>query len=388
MNLLCLAGAGVRRNPVRTALTVLTVTAAFLLFGLLDAVRASFADAGQRIDGASRLQVTSRLSLVQSLPRSLEAAIAGVDGVAAVGSGSLFPAVYQDARNPITGYAVSTDYLALMPELDASDQARRAFAATRDGALVGESLMRRHGWKVGDRVPLLSSLHPLQDGSSAWSFEIVGELRAVDARDRGFLDEVFLVRWDFLDSASPHNHGRVGWVQVIVRDPLAAGTVARTIDALSAHSDHETRTQTEEAAAAGWIRQLADVGALTASIMAAVLFTLLLLTGHTMMTALREREAEFAVLKTLGFTDRAVLALVLAESTGLLLAGGVAGIGLATLAMPQVAAVSGAPLNLAPPGASTWGLGVLLMLGCGLLTGALPALRAARLAPAAVLAGR
>jgi len=149
MNLLHLAGTGVRRNPVRASLTVLTVATAFLLFGLLDAVRSSFDEAGQRIDGAARLQVTSRMSLMQSLPRSLEPAIAGIEGVAAVGSGSLFPAVHQDARNPIPGYAVSSGYLALMPELDASAQARQAFATKRDGALVGESLM---GWKVGDGV--------------------------------------------------------------------------------------------------------------------------------------------------------------------------------------------------------------------------------------------
>jgi len=388
MNLLHLAATGVRRNPVRASLTVLTVATAFLLFGLLDAVRLSFDEAGQRIDGAARLQVTSRMSLMQSLPRSLEPAIAGIEGVAAVGSGSLFPAVHQDARNPIPGYAVSSGYLALMPELDASAQARQAFATKRDGALVGESLMQRRGWKVGDRVPLQSSLHPRRDGSSAWEFEIVGAVRARDERDRGFLDEVFLVRWDFLDAETPYNHGRVGWYQVIVRDPLAAAAVARAIDALSANSDHETRTQTEEAAAAGWIRQLADIGALSSSIMAAVLFTLLLLTGHATMAALNERQAEFAVLKTLGFTDRTVLSLVLAESTGLLLAGGVLGIGLAALAVPHVAAASGAALNLAPPGMATWGLGVLLMLGCGLLAGALPALRAARIAPAVALARR
>jgi putative ABC transport system permease protein len=180
----------------------------------------------------------------------------------------------------------------------------------------------------------------------------------------------------------------VGWYVTRVTDVNQADRVAKAIDAISANSDHETRTQTEQAATASWMKQLADIGLIVGSIMGAVFFTLLLLSGNTMMQAVRERTSELAVLKTIGFSNHAVLAIVLAESVLLLLLGGVIGLGLASLIVPIVGAGSGGMLNLPPVGANSWLLGLTLMILIGLLVGALPALRAMRLNIVDALAGR
>ena len=198
---------------------------------------------------------------------------------------------------------------------------RKAFAETKNGALIGERLAQRFHWKVGDRVPLQSTIFPDRTGSKNWSFEVVGILHAKDKKTGGFFDQMFLLHWKNFDETTPFNQGQVGWYVTQVADVNQADSVAKSIDALSANSDHETRTQTEQAATASWMKQLADIGLIVASIMGAVFFTLLLLSGNTMMQAVRERTSELAVLKTIGFSNRSVLAMVLAESVLLLLAG-------------------------------------------------------------------
>jgi len=180
----------------------------------------------------------------------------------------------------------------------------------------------------------------------------------------------------------------VGWYVTRVSDVNQADRVAKAIDAISANSDHETRTQTEQAATASWMKQLADIGLIVGSIMGAVFFTLLLLSGNTMMQAVRERTSELAVLKTIGFSNHAVLGIVLAESVLLLLLGGVIGLGLASLIIPLLSARSGGMLNLPSIDHTTWLLGLILMIAIGLLVGVVPAIRAMRLNIVDALAGR
>ncbi|MGZ5277358.1 MAG: ABC transporter permease, partial [Caldimonas sp.] len=146
--------------------------------------------------------------------------------------------------------------------------------------------------------------------------------------------------------------------------------------------------QTEQAATASWMKQLADIGLIVGSIMGAVFFTLLLLSGNTMMQAVRERTGELAVLKTIGFSNLSVLAMVLAESVLLLVLGGVLGLAIASLLIPVVSAGSGGMLNLPVVGADSWLLGLALMVLIGTLVGSLPAWSAMRLNIVDALAGR
>ena len=388
MKYLHLVWASLFRRKTRTFLTLVSIIAAFVLFGLLDAVRTSFSQAGQSANGAQRLQTASKLSFIQTLPQSLEAQIAAVPGVKIVTYANWFGGAYQDPHNQIFSFAVEPNYLDLYPEIAVSADQRKAFADTRTGALVGEVLAQRYKWKVGDKVPLQSTIYPDREGSKNWSFDIVGILHSTDKKSSGFFDQMFLLNWKYFDETTPYNRGQVGWYVARVADVNEADRVAKAIDTISANSDHETRTQTEQAATASWMKQLADIGLIVGSIMGAVFFTLLLLSGNTMIQAVRERTSELAVLKTIGFSNLSVLAMVLAESVLLLVLGGLAGLGIASLLIPVVSAGSGGMLNLPRVGADSWVLGIVLMTLIGVLVGALPSWRAMRLNIVDALAGR
>ncbi|MFC4528772.1 ABC transporter permease [Dyella halodurans] len=388
MKYLHLIWAALFRRKARTILTLVSIIAAFLLFGMLDAVRTSFNQAGQSANGAQRLQTGSKLSFIQTLPQSLEAQIAQVPGVKMVTYANWFGGAYQDPHNQVFSFAVEPNYIDLYPEIEVSPAERKAFDDTRTGVLVGEKLAQRFNWKVGDKIPLQSTIFPNREGSKNWTFDIVGIMHSKDKKAGGFYDQLLLLHWKYFDETTPFNRGTVGWYVTRVTDVNQADRVAKAIDAISANSDHETRTQTEQAATANWMKQLADIGLIVGSIMGAVFFTLLLLSGNTMMQAVRERTSELAVLKTIGFSNHSVLAMVLAESVLLLLLGGCIGLGLATLIIPTISAGSGGMLNLGAVSGSSWLLGIVLMVLIGLLVGALPALRAMHLNIVDALAGR
>ena len=387
MKYLHLIWAALFRRKTRTILTLVSIVTAFLLFGMLDAVRTSFNQAGQSVNGAQRLQTGSRLSFIQTLPQGLNTQIAQVPGVKSVAYANWFGGAYQDPHNQVFSFAVSDNYLDQYPEVEVSPQVRKAFESTQTGLIVGEKLAQRFGWKVGDKIPLQSTIFPLRDGSKNWSFDIVGTMKAKD-NSAAWYDQLVLMHWKYFDEGTPYNRGTVGWYVTRVNDVNQADRVAKAIDAISANSDHETRTQTEQAATASWMKQMADIGLIVGSIMGAVFFTLLLLSGNTMMQAVRERTSELGVLKTIGFSSPSVLAMVLAESVLLLLIGGVIGLGLASLLIPIVAKGSGGMLNLPGVTGGSWMLGLGIMVLIGLLVGALPALRAMRLNIVDALAGR
>ena len=388
MKYLHLIWAALFRRKLRTILTLVSIITAFLLFGLLDAVRVGFDQAGQSANGAQRLQTGSRLSFIQTLPMALQRQIEQVPGVKMVTYANWFGGAYQDPHNQVFSFAVAPNYLDVYPEMEVTPEARKAFADNRIGALVGEGLAKRFKWKVGDQIPLQSTIFPDRNGSLNWKFQIVGLIHAADKKTGGWYDQMFLLNWKYFDDTTPYNRGQIGWYVTRVSDVNQADRVAKAIDAISANSDHETRTQTEQAAMSAWMKQVADIGLIVTSIMGAVFFTLLLLSGNTMMQAVRERTSEIAVLKTIGFSGQSVLGMVLAESVLLLLLGGVVGLGLASVIGPAVSAASGGTLNLPAAGPSSWGVGVGLMLLFGLVVGALPALNAMRLNITDALAGR
>ncbi|UHH09648.1 FtsX-like permease family protein [Luteimonas fraxinea] len=376
------------RRKTRTLLTVASIIAAFLLFGLLDGIRVAFVQLGQNSDGAQRLQTSSRLSMMEMLPQALSKRIELVDNIEAVTYANWFGGTYQGPRNQLFTFAVAPNYLNLYPEIVVDKAERDAFARTRTGVLVGEKLMQRFDWKVGDRIPLQSPIYPNSDGSMDWSFEIAGVIRNRGGKAGGFNDQLLLMHWSYFAESTPNVDNTVGWYISRVSDVRRADRAAKAIDALSANSPHETRTMTEGAAMASQLKQMADIGMIVGAIMGAVFFTLLLLTGNTMAQAVRERTGELAVLKTIGFSSASVLALVLAESVFLVLFGGVIGLGLSALVSAAVNLAAGDIIRLPGIEWQSWLLGFGLMLAIGLVVGALPALRAMRLNIVDALAGR
>ena len=388
MKYMHLVWAALFRRKARTFLTLASIMAAFLLFGLLDGIRTAFVQIGQSAEGAQRLQTSSRLSFMDTLPLALRQRIAQIDGVTDVAWANWFLATYQGPRNQIFAFAVAGNYLDLYPEYEASHEAREAFARTRTGILVGRDTAQRFEWEVGDRIPLLSSIYPNSDGSMNWEFDVVGILTAADDADYPLANAVILMRYDYFEESTPYVNGDVGWYISRVADVRQSDRIARDIDALSANSRHETRSMSEQAAMASQVRQMADIGLIVGSIMGAVFFTLLLLTGNTMAQAVRERTSEIGVLKTLGFTSTSVLLMILAESVLLVVIGGVAGLGLAMLAGPAVGQASGGMITLPPVGLDSWLLGLALMVAIGVVIGLLPAWRGMRLNIVDALAGR
>lgn len=385
MKYLHLIRAALMRSRTRTLLTLLSVMAAFLLFGMLDSVRVAF-NSGGGVAGVDRLVVASRLSITQMLPYSLLQQMEGVPGVERVAYAAWFGGIYRDPKNFFPNFSIGPGYLDLYPEYRLSASQRAAFDADRTGAVVGRSLAQRHGWKVGDTIPLQATIFP-KEGSNDWSFTLRGIFDVDDPKMRGLENQLFF-HWSYFDEANDFVKGRVGWYMVEVDDPGHSSRVALAVDALSANSDHETRTQTEQAFNQAFVKQFADIGLIVTGIMAAVFFTLLLLTGNTMAQAVRERIPELAVLKTIGFSNRSVLWLVLAESVLLVVLGGLVGMGFAALLMPLVSAGSNGVIQLPSVLPQTWAAGMALMVVIGVIVGLLPALRAMRLNIVDALAGR
>lgn len=385
MKYLHLIWAALFRSKTRTFLTLLSVVTAFLLFGMLDSVRVAF-NSSANVSGYNRLIVTSKLSITSSLPYSLNAQIESVPGVKKSSYATWFGGIYQDPKNFFPNFAVGPGYIELYPEYVISPEQLKAFYATQNGAIVGEALAKQHGWKLGDNIPLQATIFPTK-GSNNWNFKLVGTFHMNDNKRKGE-EKQLMFNWKYFDEANDYIKGQAHWYVVDVANPDQSNQVAQAIDKLSDNSDHETKTQTEQAFNQAFFKQIGDIGLIVTSIMAAVFFTLLLLTGNTMAQAVRERIPELAVLKTIGFSNRSVLWLVLVEAIALVALGGLIGLAIAAAMMPAISGASRGLIQLPYMPAATWALGIGLMIAFGVVVGLLPALRAMRLNIVDALAGR
>ena len=373
------------RSRTRTLLTLLSVVAAFLLFGMLDSVRVAFSSGGS-VEGANRLVVASRLSITQSLPIRLETQIRQVSGVRDVTYGMWFGGIYQDPKNFFPNFSVAPNYFDVYRELQIDPAQLQDWQQTRTGAIVGETLAKQFGWKIGDTIPLQATIFP-RGGSNDWPLVLKGIYRSKDRALAANEERQLMMNWKYFDESNDYIKNQVSWYTVTLDNPEQSSRVAQAIDAISANSDHETKTQTESAFQQAFVKQFADIGMIVTSIMGAVFFTLLLLTGNTMAQAVRERVPELATLKTLGFKDSTVLTLVMVESVLLIGLGGLIGMGLAALILP---AISPKSMGMLPPHVPTptWLVGIVLIVVIGIVVGLLPALRAKRLKIVDALAGR
>jgi len=327
MKYLPLIWAGVWRKPVRSTLTVLSVIVAFVLFGVLHGVSAA-------IDGIidamsdTRLRIQSKVSIAEPLPLAYLSRIESVKGVEGAGYYAWFGGYYQDPRNQFEVGAVDVDRLhAMFPELELKEEYAAAMRTTRNGALIGRDLAAQRGWKVGDRIPIKSTVYLRKDGAPEWDFEIVGIFGYTDSK---IPSNSLLFNYAYFDEARTFGNGTVSLYFAKIADPSRSGPISEAIDQLFANSTFETQTLNERDWIRGRIAQTGDIKFFINAIVAAVLFTLLFLTGNTMMQSVRERIPDLAVLKTYGFGNGAILALVFGEA--LLLCVAAAGIGIAIAA--------------------------------------------------------
>ena len=358
------------RKKTRTILTIGSIAVALFLYGLLVTIETAL-NAGVDVAGVDRLIVRNKISLIMPLPLSYQERLRQIDHVSEATFASWFGAIYQEPKNFFPQFAIDTNtYRKVFPEFEISDSEWQGFLADQEGAVVGRTTADRFGWKVGDRIPLQGTIW-----TGTWEFNI----RAIYEGSRSGDDESqFWFHWKFLEESRPWGKGTVGWYTVKVNDPDHSVTVSKTIDERFANSSYETSTETEQAFAAGFAKQIGNIKMLIMSIGAVVLFTLLLVTGNTMAMAVRERVPELGVLKTLGYGDRTVLFLVLAESLIIATVGGALGVGLAKLFTLGGDPTGGMlPVFFLSTGEML--LGITIAVFVGLAAGSIPALTAMNL---------
>ncbi|MDZ4829929.1 MAG: FtsX-like permease family protein [Phycisphaerae bacterium] len=381
MKFLRLVWSNLMRRKLRTSLTLLSVFIAFLLFGILCTIKESFS-AGVTMAGADRLIVRHKVSLIMLLPVNYGKRMENVPGVDAAVHWTWFNGIYQnEPKNFFGSFPVDPEpFLNMHPEYVLSSADKAAWLSTRTGAIVGRTLVERFGWKVGDRVPLMSPLWQ-RKGDIAWEFDIVG---IYDGAKKGTDTSGFFFRHDYFDEARAEGQGLVGWYVVRVNDPDRTAEVAAAIDAEFANSPYETKAEPEGAFAQSFIEQIGSIGTILLSILSAVFFTIILVAGNTMAQAVRERTSELGVLKAIGFTNERVLALVLFESCIIAMVGGFAGLGAAwLLTLGGSPAPSVLPVFYLPVGYLV--IGVAFVVGLGVCAGIFPALAAMRLQIAVAL---
>jgi putative ABC transport system permease protein len=358
------------RKKIRTGLTVGSFAVALFLFGLLAVVRGAFLQ-GVDVTGADRLVVINKIAIIQPLPLAYRDRLLRIPGVTQATFANWFGGVYQDERNFFSQFAIDREhYREMFPEFIVPDEQWRAFLADREACIVGEALLERFNWKLGDRIPIKGTIFP-----GMWEFNIRGVYRGQRQQDD---TTQFWFRWDYLDERKSFDKGFVGWYTVRIANPDNVVHVIKAIDDTFANSPWETKTDSEKAFAASWVKQMGNIEFLILTIGSVVFFTLLLVTGNTMAIAVRERVRELAVLKAVGYSDTFVLVLVMAETMVVAVVGGGVGLSLVKLFTLRGDPTNGLlPFFYLPPHTVVLGLG--LALAVGFLAGILPALSAMRL---------
>ena len=362
--------ANLGRKKFRTILTLGSFTVALFLFGLLVVIDIAL-NQGADMAGADRLIVLNRVSLIQPLPISYQQRIRQMDGVDEVTFFVWFGGVYQDQKNFFPNFAVDVQTArAVYPEYMLPDEAWNAFVADRQGCIIGRELSERFGWNIGDRIPLEGTIW-----RGTWEFNVHG---IYNLEGTNVTSNELWFQYDYLEEQRPFFKGTVGWYGVSISGGADAVRIAGEIDDRFANSPWETKTETEKAFMTGFAKQVGNIRLLLVSVGSVVFFTLLLVTGNTMAMSVRERIGELAVMKTVGFTDRGTLGLVMAESIFLSAVGGAVGLALAKL-FTLGGDPTGGLLGIFYLPMSEVLVGFAFAIGLGIVSGLAPGLNAMRL---------
>jgi putative ABC transport system permease protein len=369
MKYLPLVWAGLWRKPARTLLTLLSVVIAFLLFGLLQGVDSAFT----RIIGMQKLDrmfVDPRFG--NPLPYSYKARLERVKGITKLTEVHFMGGYFQDMKTGGLGVIFTNPsvWLAIRPEYDIPKAQVAAAAPTRTAVIISDWLAEHNHWKVGDHISIKGGI-ARKDGSSDWGFDVVGIMHNPDVPE----GRQMLANYAYLDEARASGSGVVSRYLMRVGDAAQAGRIAREIDLLFAISSAPTRTQSEQDQAQSALAQIGDFKFFTRAIMSAVFFALLFLTLNTTMESVRERTAELATLKTLGYSDTSLLTLVLVESITIFVVAALIGLAIAAVLFPMARTVIG----VAVLPSSVVVIGALLAIAAAVLSAIVPAWRARQL---------
>jgi putative ABC transport system permease protein len=369
--------ANLTRRKLRLVFTLLSIILAFLMFGMLDALRTSLSQA-VNLTGADRLITLSKVSIIDSFPISHYEKTRAIDGVSAVVHLNWFGGVYKDQKMQIPVFPMNVEeFFVVYPEVKITPEEFAAWKADRQGIVVGKALAEREGIKKGDRIPLKSSIFRRQNGSDTWEFNVVAIYTVENSA--GWDNQSAMFHYEYYNESLQFAQDQIGWMTVKVKDPAQAEDVAKRIDALFANSADETKTGTEKAFTKMFMEQIGNIGKILIAVVFAVFFTMLLVTANTMAQSVRERTNEIGVLKTLGFSSGSVLRLIIGEALFLTIFGGLIGFGLAYLAVAGLAPMMKQYFPLFEIDSSTIIISLVLMVMLGVITGLWPAMTAMRL---------
>ena len=372
------------RRKLRAALMIVSILIAFMIFGVLAGFYRAFT-AGEDRAAADRLITVNKINFTQPMPIAYFNRVRAVDGVRQVTHANWFGGYYQDPKNFLMTLAIepATYFDLYRSELDIPPEQLQAFISDRSSAVIGESMARKWGWKVGDRVPVASNIFTQRsNGSHTWDFTIAG---IVKGKAEQVSTDFLLFQYAYFDETRSFGKDTIGWLILQTNSPENNDRVAKTIDAMFANSTAETSTDTEKAFGKAFAAQFGNIALIVFLVVGAAFVTILMIVGNTMALSIRERTREIGVLKTLGFSGPRILRMVLGESVLLALLGGLPGLAIAALI---TIALRASLANIAPAFAVSPVIaleGIALMIALGLFTGVIPALNAMRLKIATAL---
>ncbi|MDQ1238138.1 MAG: putative transport system permease protein [Thermodesulfobacteriota bacterium] len=363
------------RHRLRASLTILGVAVAMLAFGILTTLVAAWY-VGVETSSANRLVTRNKISLIYMLPLAYRNKIVQVQGVDGIGHGLWYGGIYKDKKNFFAQFAISgMDYLNLFPEFLLSEAEKKAFETHKNAAIAGRRLVQRFGWKIGDVIALQGTIFP-------GTVEVV--LEGIYEGVRRNVDETaFFFRYDYLNEqlrkTFPDRADKAGWYMVRIKDGDKAAEISRDIDALFQSSLAETLTETEKAFQQGFVAMTEAIVSAIKVISGVVIAIILIVLGNTMAMTARERSAEYAVFKTLGFGSGFLFLIIAGESTALALIGGITG---AIITIPAAAFFQFQLKSLLPVfvfDKTTLGLIVLISFGLGIVAALPPVYRVSRM---------
>ena len=362
------------RHKLRTTLTMVGIIVAIVAFGLLRTIVDAWY-AGAEATSSARLISRNAISLVFSLPLSYAQKIRQVEGVSAVSWANWFGGVYITESNFFPQFAVdAATYLDMYPEYVLKPEEKKAFLVDRQGVVVGRKLATEYGWKIGDQIPLRGTIYP-----GTWTFALRGIYDGADAK----VDETqFLFHWQYLNETIkarfPRRGDQAGVYIVEIRDPGQAAEVSNRVDATFKNSLAETLTETEKAFQLGFVAMTEAILVAIQAVSWVVIVIIMAVMANTMAMTARERYSEYATMKALGFGGGFVALLIIAESVGIALVGGLVAL---LLTIPIADAFGTAmgtlfPVFFVSPETMLMQMGAALIVG--LVASAVPAWRASR----------
>ncbi|MDP2239439.1 MAG: FtsX-like permease family protein [Burkholderiales bacterium] len=362
------------RHKLRTGLTMLGIIVAVLAFGLLQTVVDAWY-AGAQSASSARLVTRSSISLMFPLPLSYEGRIRGVAGVQAVARTNWFGAIYREPRNFFAQFAVSDNYLDLYPEFVLPDDQRQAYLRDRKGCLIGRQLADQYGFKVGAVLPLRGTIYP-----GNWEFVVRGIFDGVDETK---VTRQMLFHWEYfnetLKQRTPRRGDQVGVYVLGIDNPDNAAAISRAVDQTFSNSLAETLTETEQAFQLGFVAMSNEIIAAIRVVSYVVILIIMAVMANTMAMSARERSAEYATLKVLGFGPGFIALLIFGESFAICAIGGVLGVAATAPAAALFKDLAGNVFPIFQVSSHTLLLQTACMLLIGIAAAIVPAIRASRI---------